>query len=121
MSARQTVEKWVTAFNHKDTALLESLYAEDAVNHQMPFEPLTGRTAIGEMFGREFSIAPEMFCMPVQIIEENNWAVLEWIDPKGFRGCGFFHIINGLIQTQRGYWDRMMFNKLYNIQHEEMR
>jgi len=30
---------------------------------------------------------------------------LEWIDPDGFRGCGFFHVRDGLIHHQRGYWD----------------
>ena len=30
---------------------------------------------------------------------------LEWIDPDGFRGCGFFQVRDGLIHHQRGYWD----------------
>ena len=113
---RQTVEKWLKAFNNADTTTLESLYAKNAINHQMPNEPIHGQEAIGKMFRNEFSVAPEMHCIPVQIIEEGTWAVLEWTDPKGFTGCGFFEVSNGLIQTQRGYWDRMTFNKLYNIQ-----
>jgi limonene-1,2-epoxide hydrolase len=120
MTSRQTVEKWVTAFNQKDITLLESLYAEDAINHQMPFQPMKGRAAIVQMFRTEFQAAPEMFCLPVQIIEENDWAVLEWSDPKGFGGCGFFNVINDLIQTQRGYWDRMTFNKLYKIEDADI-
>ena len=112
---RQIVEKWVAAFNAADSDLLESMYAEDAINHQMPNEQVAGRDNIGAMFRWEFSIAPSMHCIPVQIIGEGNWAVLEWKDPKGFRGCGFFEIKNGLIQTQRGYWDRLMFEKLYGV------
>lgn len=112
---RQTIEKWLTAFNSGDVDALENLYAEDAVNHQAPNEPVKGKMAIGKMFRNEFAMAPEMHCIPVQIIEENEWAVLEWRDPKGFTGCGFFHVVNGLIQTQRGYWDKLSFNKLYNI------
>jgi len=76
---------------------------------------VVGRKAIGEMFRKEFDAAPFMHCIPVQIITEGNWAVLEWKDPKGFSGCGFFEVINGYIQTQRGYWDKLSFNKLYNI------
>jgi len=95
--------------------MLESLYAVNAVNHQMPNQPVKGRAAIGEMFRNEFAAAPQMHCIPVQIIEEGNWAVLEWKDPKDFHGCGFFEIKDGLIQTQRGYWDRLSFMKLYNI------
>jgi ketosteroid isomerase-like protein len=79
LSPRHVVEKWVSAFNAADIATLESLYAKDAVNHQMPNEPVAGREAIGEMFRHEFAAAPEMHCIPVQIIEEGNWAVLEWI------------------------------------------
>lgn len=67
------------------------------------------------MFRNEFALAPGMHCIPVQIIAENNWAVLEWRDPKGFTGCGFFEVIDGKIHNQRGYWDRLTFNKLYDI------
>lgn len=114
-SPKKVIEQWLHAFNTADTATLESLYAVDAVNHQMPASPINGRQAIGTMFREEFAAAPEMHCIPVQIIEEGNWAVLEWTDPKGFNGCGFFEIKDGLIKTQRGYWDRLTFNKLYNI------
>lgn len=115
MTPRQTIEKWVEAFNNADTQTLESLYAEDAVNHQMPNDPVNGKDAIGKMFRDEFAVAPDMHCIPVQVIEEGEWAVLEWQDPKGFRGCGFFHVKNSLIHTQRGYWDKLSFKKLYEL------
>lgn len=115
MTPRQTIEKWLAAFNNADTETLESLYAPQAINHQMPNQAIQGRAAIGKMFRDEFAVAPEMHCIPVQIIEEGDWAVLEWRDPKGFNGCGFFEVKDGLIQTQRGYWDRLTFNKLYGI------
>lgn len=115
MKPGDVVEKWLNAFNSADTETLQSLYAKTAVNHQMPNEPIVGQEAIGKMFRNEFAIAPEMHCIPVQIIEEGSWAVLEWTDPKGFKGCGFFEVNDGLIQTQRGYWDRLTFNQLYNI------
>ena len=81
---------------------LAALYAEDAVNHQVVFEPTVGRSAIHEMFRREFAAA-EMVCLPEQILEDGEWAVLEWRDPMGLRGCGFFRIVDGLIRFQRGY------------------
>jgi len=71
------------------------------------------------MFHDEFAMAPQMHCIPIQIIEENNWAVLEWRETKGFQGCGFFEIQNGLIKTQRGYWDKLTYYKLYNIPFEK--
>lgn len=66
------------------------------------------------MFRNEFAAAPAMHCIPVQIIEEGEWAVLEWGNPKGFRGCGFFHVVESLIVNQHGYWDKLSCNKLYN-------
>lgn len=119
MTPKQTVQQWVAAFNRADTEALQSLYAPDAVNHQMPHQPVNGQQAIAQMFRDEFTAAPSMHCIPVQIIEEGDWAVLEWKDPKGFGGCGFFEVRNGLIQTQRGYWDKLSFNKLYGIHGEE--
>jgi len=112
---RQLIEQWVAAFNRGDADTLESLYAEQAVNHQMPNEPVNGKAAIVRMFRGEFAAAPEMHCIPVQIIAEGSWAVLEWRDPKGFGGCGFFEIKEGLIHTQRGYWDKLTFMKLYEL------
>jgi hypothetical protein len=115
MTAKQLVEKWVDAFNRADVHTLESLYAPDAVNHQSPNQPVSGSKAIGQMFANEFAAAPHMHCIPVQLIAEGDWAVLEWKDPKGFCGCGFFMVQDNLIQVQRGYWDKLSFMKLYNI------
>jgi limonene-1,2-epoxide hydrolase len=115
LTPAQVIGKWVIAFNKSDIKTLESLYAENAINHQMPNAAVTGRAAIGQMFRDERAAAPGMHCIPIQIIEQGNWAVLEWTDPKGFQGCGFFEVKDGLIQTQRGYWDKLSFKKLYNF------
>ena len=115
LTPRKVVEQWLQYFNKGDYTSLESLYAENALNHQMPTAPVHGKAAIGQMFKTEFEAAPEMHCIPVQIIEEGNWAVLEWRDPKDFRGCGFFEVKDGLIHTQRGYWDMMGFKRRYNL------
>ena len=49
------------------------------------------------------------------IFEDGEWAILEWKDPLGLRGCGFFHIKNNLIVYQRGYWDKLSFLKQHNL------
>jgi limonene-1,2-epoxide hydrolase len=105
---REAVETWVDAFNRADIDALADLYAEDAVNHQVMFDPVVGREAIREMFRREFANA-EMVCIVENIFQDGEWAILEWSDPKGLRGCGFFHVIDGLIRFQRGYWDQLSF------------
>ena len=105
---RETVEAWVESFNNGDAAALGRLYAEDATNHQVMWEPTVGRAAIESTFRREFERA-EMVCIIDNIFECGDWAILEWQDPKGLRGCGFFQVIDGLIRFQRGYWDQLTF------------
>jgi diadenosine tetraphosphate (Ap4A) HIT family hydrolase len=75
--------------NQADVDRLASLYDEHAVNHQVPEQPVVGRAAIRSMFEREFATA-EMVCIPEHIFHEGEWAILEWRDPLGLRGCGFF-------------------------------
>jgi len=51
------VKNWVSAFNRADADEVANYYAEDAVNHQIVQEPVTGRGSIKEMFVREFGRA----------------------------------------------------------------
>ena len=54
----------------------------------------------------------------VEIISElydDNATILEWRDPLGLRGCGFFQIVNNKILFQRGYWDKLSFLKQHNL------
>ena len=111
MTPRQVVEAWVEAFNRADAVGLAGMYLEDAINHQVALEPVVGRPAIQAMFEREFAAA-EMVCIPENLFEDGDWAILEWRDPNGLRGCGFFQIIGGGIAFQRGYWDRLSFERL---------
>jgi len=113
MSPKQLLDKWIEAFNKADVEELCSFYAEDAVNHQVANEPVTGKTAIRNMFLAEFAAA-EMTCVPENIFEDGDWAIMEWKDPKGRRGCGFFRFENGKIVLQRGYWDKLSFAELHN-------
>jgi len=114
MKPRQILEKWIDAFNKADVTTLAGLYSEDAVNHQVANDPIEGREAIKAMFTREFT-GTEMVCIPENIFEDGEWAIMEWKDPKGLRGCGFFQIRNDKIAFQRGYWDKLSFYRLYNI------
>lgn len=108
MSPAELIQKWVETFNQGDAEALAELYHEEAVNHQVVEEPVVGKAAIQTMFEREFGDA-EMVCLIENLFEDGEWAMLEWKDPKGLRGCGFFHIVDGKIKFQRGYWDRLSF------------
>jgi ketosteroid isomerase-like protein len=111
---RQLVRAWVAAFNRADPDALAALYAEDAMNHQVAESPVRGREAIREMFAAGFRSAT-MVCQVENIFEDGDWAILEWRDPLGLRGCGFFHIVDGLIVFQRGYWDKLSFLRAHGL------
>ncbi len=102
------VEAWVEAFNRGDVDRLASFYALDATNHQVAETPVQGREAIHKMFADGFASAT-MVCIVENLFEDGEWAILEWRDPKGLRGCGFFQVRKGLIVFQRGYWDKLTF------------
>jgi limonene-1,2-epoxide hydrolase len=114
MRPKEIVNAWVEAFNRADVEALTNFYSEDAINHQVAEELVEGRTAIGEMFRAGFAAA-NMVCIPEHIFEDGEWAILEWRDPKGLRGCGFFHIVEEKIVFQRGYWDKLSFLRLYGL------
>jgi hypothetical protein len=114
MRPKDVVKAWVDAFNRADVDALAGFYQEDAINHQVAEEPVQGRAAIREMFVKGFAAA-EMVCVIENVFEDGEWAMLEWRDPKGLRGCGFFHVVKGKIAFQRGYWDKLSFLRLNNL------
>ena len=101
-------------FNAGDAEQLARLYTDDAVNHQVTQDPVEGRVAIHAMFAREFAAA-DMTCIVEAIHEAGNVIALEWKDPLGLRGCGFFTIRDGKIAFQRGYWDKLSFLKMHGL------
>jgi ketosteroid isomerase-like protein len=114
MQPRTLVQAWVDAFNRGDVDTLMAYYSETATNHQVAEAPVVGRTAIREMFVRDFAKA-KMVCIVENIFEDGQWAILEWRDPLGLRGCGFFHVRNDQITLQRGYWDKLTFLRIHGL------
>lgn len=114
MTPKELIRKWVEYFNLADADKISDLYAENAVNHQVPEKPIRGRKAIRQMFFDKFNRA-KMVCLVENLFEDGEWAILEWKDPNGLRGCGFFQIQNNKIVFQRGYWDKLTFLRLHNL------
>ena len=117
MKPKDILLQFVEAFNNADVDKISNLYAENAVNHQVANEPVVGKAAIKNMFEQEFSAA-KMTCIIENIFEDGEWAIMEWKDPLGLRGCGFFHIKGGKIVFQRGYWDKLSFLKQHDLPTE---
>lgn len=114
MEPKELVRNWVHAFNRGDADALASMYEDDATNHQVAESPVKGRAAIREMLRKGFAAA-EMHCIIENLFQDAQWAILEWRDPKGLRGCGFFHVRNDKIAFQRGYWDKLSFMKSHGV------
>ncbi len=108
MTPKQLIQRWVKRFNEGDADALAAMYHEDAINHQVANDPVVGREAIKQMFAAEFAQF-NMTCLIENLFEDGDWAMLEWRDPSGLRGCGFFHVLDGKIKRQRGYWDKLTF------------
>ncbi len=108
MRPKEVLQQFVEAFNRTDVEKLVSLYHEEAINHQVAEEPVQGHDAIRKMFVESFANA-SMTCIVENMFEDGEWAIMEWRDPQGLRGCGFFHVIDSKIVFQRGYWDKLTF------------
>jgi limonene-1,2-epoxide hydrolase len=114
MTPTQVVTRWVEKFNAADIEGLMVLYAPDAINHQVVTTPLKGRDEIRKLFEVEFGRA-KMVCIPVKLHEAGDWAILEWRDPLGLHGCGFFEVKNDLIVFQRGYFDQLTLFRIQGL------
>jgi len=114
MQPKELIKQWVELFNQGNANELASLYHDNAINHQVPNELVEGKENIHKMFETEFA-STEMVCIIENIFEDGEWAILEWRDPLGLRGCGFFHIIDGKIKFQRGYWDKLSFLRQHDL------
>jgi limonene-1,2-epoxide hydrolase len=117
MQPKELVHQWVEAFNRADSDALASFYEEDAINHQVAESPVEGRKAIREMFRQGFAHV-EMKCIVENLFQDGEWSILEWRDPKGLRGCGFFQVRNDKIIFQRGYWDKATFLRMHGLPME---
>ena len=114
MRPKEILQRFVDAFNQADAEALSLLYAENSVNHQVANEPVCGRENIKKFFISKFSQA-KMVCIVENMFEDGQWAIMEWRDPMGLRGCGFFQVVNDKIVFQRGYWDKLSFLKQHGL------
>ena len=120
---KEVLQAWVDAYNARDPYALADLYHENAEVIQVAFgEHLRGHAALLESFESFFDAFPDNYTHIENLFECGDWAMLEWRGggtltgtlgrhaPTGksftLRGCGFFHITDGKIRFQRGYFDR---------------
>lgn len=127
---KQFVMKWVEAYNSHNPDLAASLYDENAINFQCPWnKSVHGREAIRNTYINVFKAFPDIHLKVENIVVEGTWVVVEWqfngtmkgefagqapnSNSFSMQGCEIFQISNGKILIQRGYWDKAtMFSQL---------
>jgi steroid delta-isomerase-like uncharacterized protein len=93
--------------------------------------PVVGNHAIKHDLTEFFLAFPDSVTNIENLFEDGQWAMLEWsggatwqgefagMAPNGraftLQGCGFFHVVDGKIKYQRGYWDRATWFKQLRI------
>ena len=129
---REVIEEWVAAFNARDAARAAACYHDDATNWQVAAgPPVVGRANIQTNFTEFFTAFPDSVTIVENLFQDGQWAMLEWSggatwrgefagmqlngETFSLRGCGFFHIVDGKIKYQRGYWDRATWFKQLGI------
>jgi uncharacterized protein (TIGR02246 family) len=117
------INAWLAAANAHDAAGIAELYSPQAQLLEAWGELLDGRDSINNYFTDLFRAFPNWSKEPYSLIQnDSDWAVLEWQaqaaflgpykqnEPTGrsfrLRGCGVFHVVNGLIRLHRRYLDR---------------
>lgn len=132
---KQVIQAWVDALNAHDAEAAAALYYDDAVNIQVAIgTPLEGKAAIHADFVSFFRSTPDTYTRIENLFEDGEWAILEWfgggtfIDsekagtpgkPYTLQGCGFFHVIDGKIRFQRGYWDKLTWFRQVGLSIEK--
>jgi steroid delta-isomerase-like uncharacterized protein len=121
-----TVEKWLDAVNQHDLVALMECYAENALNHQVadPQGLHYEAAAIRAGFEELWQAFPGIRMRPLHVHQADEHVIIEWVrdatfsgrdfrghSPTGKRcenllGCEVFHILDGKIYMERGYWNR---------------
>ncbi len=114
MKPTAVIERWVELFNAGDVKRVLELYAEDASLHVVFAEPAAGKPAIQALFEAYFG-AGALHCVTRILHGAGEWAILEWNDANGLPGVNVYRVVDGLIVTQRNYFDQLTFFRKMGI------
>lgn len=129
-SPKQIAMEWMEAYNGHNPEIAASLYDENAINFQCPWnKSVSGREAIRNTYMNVFKAFPDIHLKVENIVIQVPLVVVEWrfsgtmkgefsgqapsSNSFSMQGCEIFQISNGKILIQRGYWDKAtMFSQL---------
>ena len=120
---RSVVNQWIEAFNGHNVPAIVSLYADNAELYDSGMKrPRRGRTEIEQWFTTRFRTLPSITYTPASQLFTEERAAVTWTTcgrgprllgqgwlsrPFQVDGVSIFHLVNGRIQQQRGYYDHL--------------
>lgn len=106
------VDRFIAAFNDKDLATVESLFTEDAVYHNLPGEPVTGKEAVMQVIRGYVTPSETIDWKVTHQAVSGNVVLNERVDRFVLGGkeivlpvMGTFEIRDGRIAAWRDYFD----------------
>jgi limonene-1,2-epoxide hydrolase len=110
------VRRFCAAFGRRDVDELLSFFADDAVYHNIPFEPARGKDAIRGTLEMFVPGSPEIEFEMRNVASSGNVVFTERVDRMTFNGnavalpvAGVFEIDGGKIRAWRDYFDLQQF------------
>jgi len=108
----QLVRDFISKFNEKDVDGIMAFFAEDAVYHNMPSDPVTGLEGIRQLVSFFVDRADTIDWEITHIAQTDNTVLTERIDRFIIKGnevvlpiMGAFEIRDGKIAAWRDYFD----------------
>jgi len=120
-SSAQTVQDFIAAFmkawSAADSATLGSFFDEDAIYHNIPLEPVTGRSAIVATFAQFMSMGGQVDVDIIHMVAEGPIVMTERVDHITKGGgttvslpmMGVIEVHDGFITAWRDYFDLGQF------------
>lgn len=114
----EIVSRFVAAFNARDVAAIMAFFAEDAVYHNMPNQPIEGTAAIRRAIESFVNPASKIDWEILRIAETGNAVLTERVDRFIINGkevalpvMGTFELANGKITSWRDYFDLLTWQR----------
>lgn len=113
----ETVERFCAAWPSLDVAALTQFFADDAIYHNIPMDPVRGRDAIGETISGFTAGVEHVEFEIVHASADGAIVLTERVDrfrwPGGHTAdlavMGTFEVADGLITAWRDYFDLQQF------------
>jgi limonene-1,2-epoxide hydrolase len=112
----EVVTDFIAAFPEGDAKKLASFFAEDAVYHNIPMDPIKGREAIEATFLGFMGMAKEMRFETMHLVADGPIVMTERVDhfvnpdrTISLPVMGVFEVHDGAITAWRDYFDLNQF------------